>query len=248
MRLVSLGKRIGRSATVRNAAPWLAAQYIRGVYFTSRWRFVGGDHLAPLDAARRSYIGAFWHNRLLMMSHFWLRQAPVRGLPIRVLISGHRDGLLISRAMSYLGIETITGSKTRGGFGAVRAIVRSLQGGTHVAVTPDGPKGPRMRVQPGIISLAAISGAPLVPFTFAVSRRRVLGTWDRFVLALPFARGLYMCGEPLYVPRDADAPAQDAARLEFERRMNALTAEADRLMGHEPIEPGPSNEPFRAAS
>jgi hypothetical protein len=145
--------------------------------------------------------------------------------------------------MSHLGIETITGSRTRGGLGALRALIRSLKDGVHVSVTPDGPRGPRMRVQPGIISLAALSGAPLVPFTFAVSRRRVLGTWDRFVLALPFSRGLYMCGAPFYVLKDADAAALEAARLEFERRMNALVAEADRLMGHAPIEPAPAPAP-----
>jgi lysophospholipid acyltransferase (LPLAT)-like uncharacterized protein len=232
-------KRIGKSAALRALLPWLAAQYIRLVYHSSRWEVQGTQHILPLFEAKRSFILAFWHNRLLLMSHLWLCQAPAKGLPMRVLISGHRDGVLISRTMAHFGIDTITGSKTRGGLGALRSIVRSAAEGVHVSVTPDGPRGPRMRVQPGIISLAALSGAPLVPSTYAVSHRRVLGTWDRFVVALPFSRGIYMWGEPLHVARDADEFALRAARAEFERRMNALVAEADSLMGRAPIEPAP---------
>lgn len=246
MRLRRLVKRIGKSSASRRSIAWLAANYIRLVYYTSRWQVEGFDHVVPLHAAKRAYVGAYWHSRMMLMPHAWLRRAPDRPLPMRVLISGHRDGQLISRAIAHFKFETITGSKTRGGMGALLALIRSLEAGIHCSVTPDGPRGPRMRVQPGIITLAALSGAPLLPITFAASRCIVLNTWDRFVVALPFTRGLILVGEPFYVAREADEFAREAARLEFERRMNALTAEADRRVGRDPIEPAPAVEPSRA--
>ena len=94
-----------------------------------------------------------------------------------------------------------------------------------------------MRVQPGIIALARLSGAPIVPITFGVSRRAVANSWDRFVIALPFGRGVYVWGPPLHVAADADESARERARIILEERLNALTAEADRMVGAEPIEP-----------
>lgn len=246
MRLRQLVKRIGKSTAARRAIAWIAASYIRLVYYTSRWDVEGLEQIQPLHAAKRSYVGAYWHGRMMLMPHFWLRRAPERGLPMRVLISGHRDGMLISRAITYFGFETITGSKTRGGHGALRGLMRSLDEGIHVSVTPDGPRGPRMRLQPGVITLAVLSGAPLLPITFSAARCRVLGTWDRFLVALPFNRGIILIGEPFTVPKDADEFAREAARLEFERRMNALVFEADRRMGRTPVEPAPAAALARA--
>lgn len=225
-------KRIGRSKVVRGLLCWFAAQYIRFVHATTRWQVLGREPMDALLATDRPLIPAFWHSRLLMAPYGW-----PRGRPVRVLISTHRDGEIIARTVRHLGIGTIRGSTTRGGDSALRAMLTALQDGIYVAITPDGPRGPRMRVQPGVITLACLSGVPVVPATYAVSRCRFLDSWDRFVLALPFGRGVYLWGEPLAVPREADAAAREAARLELERRMNLLTAEADRLMGHAPIEP-----------
>ncbi|MGD9537521.1 MAG: lysophospholipid acyltransferase family protein [Alphaproteobacteria bacterium] len=227
-------KRIGRSEALRRALCWLAAQYIRFVYVTTRWRIEGRAPVDALLAAGQPIIPAFWHSRLLMAPFGW-----DRCLPTKVLVSTHRDGELIARTVRHLGIDSIRGSTTRGGVAALRAMLKALKSGAHVVVTPDGPRGPRMRVQPGAILAASLSGAPIVPATCAVSHCRFLATWDRFVLALPFGRGIYLWGEPLSVPRDADEAAREAARRELERRLNALTERADRLMGHTPIEPAP---------
>jgi lysophospholipid acyltransferase (LPLAT)-like uncharacterized protein len=116
-------------------------------------------------------------------------------------------------------------------------MVRSLGSGENIGVTPDGPRGPLMRASPGIIAAAKLSKVPIIPLSFATTRRRILGSWDRFHLALPFSRGLFLWGEPLFVPADADAAAQETLRRELETRMNALTAEADRRCGHAPVEP-----------
>ena len=97
--------------------------------------------------------------------------------------------------------------------------------------------GPRMRAQSGIVVLARLSGAPIVPATYAVSRRKIASSWDRFVIALPFSRGLYLWGAPIHVARDADDDALETARMDLEISLNALTESADRRMGVEPVMP-----------
>jgi lysophospholipid acyltransferase (LPLAT)-like uncharacterized protein len=139
--------------------------------------------------------------------------------------------------VSHFSIRTIEGSSSRGGGTALRVILAALQAGESIGITPDGPRGPRMRVSSGIISIARLSGAPILPATFAVTRRKVLGSWDRFVVAWPLTRGVFVWGEPVTVAKDANEAAQETARQELERRLNRVTAEADRMCGHEEIEP-----------
>jgi len=96
-----------------------------------------------------------------------------------------------------------------------------------------------MRVGAGVIALARLSGAPIIPITYGAARRRVLNTWDRFVFALPFGGGVLVWGEPVHVAPDAGAEAREVARLQLEARLNAICEEADRLCGVPPIEPAP---------
>ncbi len=225
-------KRILGSDAVRRVLCWLGAQYIRFVYATGRWTVLRGDIPRAFWDRGEPFILCFWHGRLLMMPYCWNRR-----VAIHMLISQHRDGQIIARTVGHFGIRTIAGSSRRGGAGALRAMLKALQGGECVGITPDGPRGPRMRASEGIVSVARLAGVPIVPATFAVDRRHVLGSWDRFVVAWPFARGVLAWGEPITVARDADGPAAEAARARVEEALNALTAEADVLMGAPPIEP-----------
>ena len=229
---MAFGKRIARSRIGRAALIWLYARFASLVFATTRWRIHGRDDAEALIRAGHPFICAFWHGRLMLAPHGW-----PKGTPIHVMISRHRDGENIARATRHLGVVPIRGSRTRGGVAAGRSALRVLKEGGYVAISPDGPRGPRMRVQPGIIALARLSGAPIVPYTYAVSRRAVANSWDRFVIALPFGRGVYVWGPPLHVAADADESARERARIILEERLNALTAEADRMVGVEPIEP-----------
>ncbi|MEQ8936955.1 MAG: hypothetical protein RIE56_14285, partial [Amphiplicatus sp.] len=98
----------------------------------------------------------------------------------------------------------------------------------------------------GIVTIARLAGAPVIPVSFGAARRRVLNTWDRFVLALPFSRGVIVWGDPVSVPRDADEYGLEEARRRIEDAINAVTDEADILCGCAPVEPAALNE--RAAS
>ncbi|WP_316978416.1 lysophospholipid acyltransferase family protein [Shumkonia mesophila] len=228
-------KRILGSDAVRRMLCWLGAQYIRFVHATGRWSVVRGDVPQALWERGEPFILCFWHGRLLMMPYCWNRR-----VAIHMLISQHRDGQIIARTVGHFGIHAIAGSSKRGGAGALRAMLKALQAGECVGITPDGPRGPRMRASDGIVSVARLAGVPVVPATFAVDRRKVLGSWDRFVVAWPFARGVLVWGEPITVERDADDAAIEAARARVETALNAITAEADGLVGASPIEPAPT--------
>jgi lysophospholipid acyltransferase (LPLAT)-like uncharacterized protein len=226
---MGLAKRIGKSERLRGALCWLAAQYIRLVWLTGRWRVVGGHIPAALWDQGTPFILAFWHGRLLMMPKSWRRS-----VGINMLISGHRDGQLIARTVGHFGIRTIEGSTTRGGAAALRAMMKALKAGECIGITPDGPRGPRMRASDGIVAVARMSGCPVIPATYASVGAKRLGSWDRFLIPLPFSRGVIVWGDPIYVPRDAD---EAAARQQIEDAMNAQAAEADRLVGAEPVVP-----------
>lgn len=228
-------KAILRRDWVKAALCAVLASYVRLVHATSRWQIQGGEDAARLWDSNQPFILAFWHGRLLMMPYCWRR-----GMRIGMLISQHPDGQFISHTIRHFGLDTIVGSTSRGGAAAMRAIVKSLNTGESVGFTPDGPRGPRMRASAGIVQAARLTGVPILPCTFAVGRRRVLGSWDRFILALPFSRGIFIWGEPITIERRASDHDVEAARRLVEDRLNAITAEADRLVGVDPIEPAPA--------
>lgn len=205
------------------------AAHIGLVRRTTRWKTVGEEAARGAWAGEKPVIVAFWHNRLAMMPYCW-----PSARPFHMLISSHPDGQLIARTVKHFGIETVAGSSTRGGSEALRSLVRLIKSGVSVGITPDGPRGPRMRASDGAIALARLSGAPIVPAAVSVSRRVVLGSWDRLIVALPFGEGAMVWGEPLTVANGAD-PEVLRARLESE--LTRVSAEADAMVGHAPIMP-----------
>ncbi|HEX3860086.1 MAG TPA: lysophospholipid acyltransferase family protein [Stellaceae bacterium] len=220
-------RRLLRSDQTQKVLCWVIHLYIRLVFATNRWSVDGAAIPRDLRADGRSFILAFWHGRLLMIPMVWQRLAPMH-----MLISAHRDGRIIADAVTYFGVRSVAGSSRHGGRAALRAMLKHLAAGDCVGITPDGPAGPAMVASSGIVNTARLARVPIVPVVFATSRRRVLGTWDRFHLALPFGHGVFLWGEPIDVAPDLDPAGVEAARLTVERRMNDLAAEADRRVGH----------------
>jgi lysophospholipid acyltransferase (LPLAT)-like uncharacterized protein len=116
-------------------------------------------------------------------------------------------------------------------------MLKALKAHEYVGITPDGPRGPRMRATDGIVTVARVSGVPIIPCSYSARWRSVLGTWDRFVIPLPFTRGVIVWGEPIHIERDADAAQLNSARLAVEAGLNAVTNQADSAMGVETVEP-----------
>jgi hypothetical protein len=166
-------------------------------------------------------IGAFWHGRLLMMPRVY------KGRKLSFLVSSHRDGQIIGRALERFGFHAILGSTSRKGIAAFKQMLRAIQGGSDIAITPDGPKGPRYRAQIGVIELAKLTGRPVVPLTFSASRRKLFKTWDQFLLPYPFSKGVFVWGEPVLVDPKGDRAHLEERRALLEKRLNELTEEAD---------------------
>jgi Uncharacterized protein conserved in bacteria len=229
---MGLAKHIGKSETLRGTLCRLVAQYIRLVWWTGRWQVENGHIPAAFWDEGKPFILAFWHGRLLMVPGIWRD-----GEPLSVLISQHRDGQLIARTVAPLGVGAIPGSSTRGGTQAMRAMLKMLKAGDCVGITPDGPKGPRMRATGGIVAVARLSGCPVIPMAYSTRWQRRLKSWDRFLVPLPFSRGVVLWGQPITVPKDLDEAGAEHWRLKIEQTLNAQAEEADRRMGVTPVQP-----------
>jgi hypothetical protein len=179
-----------------------------------------------LWAARRPVIYVMWHGRVLMMPYLYGHRR------VHVLTSRARDGELLSRFVQGFGLRVVRGSSSRGGAQALRGLARALrQDGAEAFVVPDGPRGPRGVVQPGVVFLAKLTGVPVVPIGFGASRCTVFGSWDRFQVPHPFARAAVVFGEPIRVEPDADDALLARRRREVEAALDRVNAEADRLAG-----------------
>ena len=225
--LDSKAAQIGAGATI---ALWMSL-----VKRTTRWEVRHFQRVAPIIDSGEGLIALTWHSRFALLNSAWKRgwQRP------HVMISLSREGNVVHYTSRALGLSTIRGSsrkpgsaKRKGGDRAASEALEALERGGCVVITPDGPRGPRQRLQMGALRLARASGAPLVPCAFAVSRRKVARSWDGTVLPGLFGRGTIVWGEPVRVADDMDAEGLEALRLAIEARMNADLAEADAACGH----------------
>ena len=218
---------------------WARALLVRLIPLWVRFVFRSNRVVATVPTAvqdlidrKQPVIYCFWHGRMLLMPGML-----PRGHRVHVLISRHRDGRLIAEAINRLKLHSVTGSSSRGARGATLTLMRLLRAGDSICITPDGPRGPRMRARPGAVALAAMSGAPVIPVSYSTTRARFNRSWDRFLIPWPFGRMELKVGEPMRLPRGADAARVAAARRQLEDELNRLTAAADRACGHVPVEP-----------
>ena len=202
--------------------PLLARLIIRSLHLTMRISYIGFDKYRRRIEGGSRIILAFWHGRLLMMPYSY----PGRG--ITILVSQSKDGELVSRTVKGFGIDSVRGSSSKGWFAGVKGLLKSVQAGRDVAITPDGPRGPGSKAQMGAVQIARATGLPIFPMAFGASRAKKFRSWDSFVLPYPFTRGVFICGEPISVAKDAEADDMEAARSRLEDALNGLTERADR--------------------
>jgi len=227
---------------MRARHPWwlplaavLGAGVVRAIGAT--WRFTVSDapeYSAALARGER-FVYAFWHSALLPLAVLHRHEG------IAVLVSRHRDGELITRIIERLGFVAARGSSTRGGEAGVRGMLAWAGQDRHLAVTPDGPRGPAEQVKPGALYLAERTGRRMVPIGVAADRTRAFRSWDRFRVPWPFARVLVSHGAPLAVTGSLDGLAagsegeaagpEERGRLQFEHTLDSLSHDVRTRVG-----------------
>ena len=223
--LKQFSKKLLRHDVTQAILAWVGYIYIRFVWMTCRFDTPHLGHESILSDPHARVIVAFWHGRMVMLPCAWSWERSVF-----MLLSQHRDGLLISRVLKYFGIGSIFGSTTRGGAPAARDIISALNNGHVVGITPDGPKGPRHVCKKGVIHLAHLSAKDktcaaqtcwIIPTSYFIKRHRILGSWDRFMFPLPFSSGEIITGEPLAITATMTADDLEVQRDVLEARLNA---------------------------
>lgn len=207
--------------------PLLAYWIARLLSATLRVRMIGEEHLRAAQEAGKGVILVSWHGRT------FLPITRYRNKGYWAIVSTSRDGEYQNRLFQRFGINTVRGSTSaRGAIQSVLTLTKHLKAGATAAFTPDGPRGPSHVVQPGAIFLAQKSGSPIIPAGISAYPRKLMPAWDRYMIPLPFARVVWIYGEPIYIP--ADAKSEEDQRLWAERIGAAITAleeQAEREVG-----------------
>lgn len=216
-------------AALTGATSRLVAGLIRTVRRTSRTVYEPQNYFDYLRS-QVPFIMAMWHGQFMMLPDLNTREYRVEAMVAR-----HGDAELVARVLAHFGISSIRGAgagtrkRDRGGAYALRAAVKALERGSIVAMTADvPPRHPRIAGE-GIVTLARMSGRPIVPVAAATSRFLVLNTWSRMTINLPFSRLAWAAGDPIFVAADADEDEMERARLQVQDALNAATSRAYEL-------------------
>ena len=205
----------------------IVACALRGLAATWRVRVEGEDPFAA--GASGGVLAALWHRGVLVAVAFY------RDSGICVPVSRSADGELIVAVLKRLGLgEPPRGSSRSGAVPVLRNLIRLVRAGRDVAIVTDGPLGPARVSKPGVVQVARLARAPIVPVALSARPCVRIRSWDRMLVPLPFARVLCRYGEPIEVPPDAKGERLEALRRALDARLDALTAATDRALGLAP--------------
>lgn len=188
--------------------PPIAYVLIRLLYLTCSKRF----HL-PNRLPKAPFLVAFWHGEILMNPFLYKKM--IKDVKMSLMISDHFDGEMIAKSMSYFGFDTIRGSSTRGGIKALKESFKKIDLGQCIAITPDGPKGPRHSIAEGIVSIAQKKDLEIVTFNYIASSYWEMKSWDKFIIPKPFSTLDFYASEPFKVI----GLDKEAAKSEIKRRL-----------------------------
>ncbi|TGM24901.1 lysophospholipid acyltransferase family protein [Leptospira levettii] len=186
----------------------------RFIGLTSRIRIFKNEQYEEIFKNKKPYIYSIWHTNVLYSPYLH------RNKNVAVLISESKDGDFINQVVHRFGNSSIRGSSSKGGSKALKAMIQHLKKGLPAAFTPDGPRGPALIVQPGIIAAAQVTQVPIVPFHYECSKQWILEkAWDKHRVPKPFTTFVVSYGEPIYVPRELNEVEFENMRLKVEEAM-----------------------------
>lgn len=203
------------------AAVGTAGALLDTIFATIRFESEGDQYYREFIDAGKPVIYVLWHGRLLPLGYRHRRQGVVG------LISRSKDGEYLAGALERWGFGAVRGSSSRGGMEALRGLVRETRKGRSLAITPDGPRGPRQKLKSGVLVAAQLSGLPIIPVSATADRGWWPERWDRFLVPKPFAHVRIRYAQPVWVPRDADERMLNDIGGSLEAQLNQMTAELD---------------------
>jgi lysophospholipid acyltransferase (LPLAT)-like uncharacterized protein len=228
-----------RNKRLLAAASWLVARITHLLFRTLRHQIVPlGRRLDPdMVLPGERFIWSVWHENVLLPVNYFSRP------DIAVLISSHADGQLLGAFIEMMGMNLVHGSTNRGGVRAVRQLLADSEKWRHLAITPDGPRGPRRIVQPGVVYLASRTGRPIIPSGVAYTRPWRFNSWDKFAIPKPFSRAFFVTAEPIFVPDGLKTAELEPYRLLVQSEMDRMNALAEQLAAGRKIQRDGEYEP-----
>jgi len=205
---------------------WLLRIVVNLVGKTLRWKIDDPSGLLR-STSRQPIIFALWHNRIFLMPYLFDKYWKPRGhTRVAVLVSASKDGEKLAKVLAKFNLDCVRGSTSRRGKRALRELARIVEKGYDVGITPDGPRGPQYRVQHGVISLAQLTQAPIIPISYTLSHKIQFNSWDQFMVPIPFSRCTVRIGVPITVPRDANSELHEQKRIDVENELQLLSKES----------------------
>jgi lysophospholipid acyltransferase (LPLAT)-like uncharacterized protein len=199
----------------------ILANYIKLVFATSRNFHMMPDSTAPYLCGEKNAIFALWHSRIALIPALNQRQ-----IKLAAIVSKHNDGRIIGRILSHFGVKAAYGSSSSGGSNAMRQLIELYQQGSHIAITPDGPRGPNQIAATGVAQFAMLLDAPIICISASASRSIRLKSWDKFIVPLPFSKIYFAYSEPIFYENANDEMkkiSRETLRLYIQNRLNELT-------------------------
>lgn len=195
----------------------LGTGLVGALFTTTRLERMGQAHYLRFREEGRPVIFVFWHGQLLPLVHYHRNEGIV------VLVSEHADGEYITRVIERHGFRTVRGSSTRGATRGLKGLIRAAREGRDLALTPDGPRGPRGVLKPGALGVAQATGLPVIPLAVGASSGWRFRSWDGFLIPRPLATIRIEYAPPVFVPREAGREELEALAARVGDTLNEMT-------------------------
>lgn len=217
-------KKARKSAWFEKLIAKILPFFMRFSYNTTKWVVEGADIPESYHESGKPFIGCLWHDRLMLAPCFWKWSEP-----LHVLASSHRDGQLIAKIVESFSMPVIYGSTGKNGVAAVKNLIKLVKQGKYIAVIPDGPRGPRHKLAPGVIAISRLTNIDIIVFSFVVKKYHRLKSWDKFMIVWPFNRGAVVWGKPIK-PEELRGMSTEEAAEYVGSRINEASQKAHKLL------------------
>ena len=205
---------------IQRVAAWLVWSLVRTC--TATLRFKIEDRSGLFDGSNPGpIIFCVWHNRLAvcLSGYYAYARKRNRTLGMAAIVSASKDGGFLTAILERFGVQPVRGSSSRRGPQAMRELITWAEQGWDLAITPDGPRGPRYKIQQGVMSLAQLTGRPIVPAAYNLAWKICIKSWDRFQIPIPFSRCEVIVEQPVWVPREATDEQREILRQRLEQTL-----------------------------